>query len=436
MVLNDFSEQVAYSKQFKFAPPHQRIIATFVDFLLLYPSAFFLVSPLIREMKEEFYFGTSLGFSSLFLTTFLLVNLFVLAALTLSSMFFSSTPGQRLFSLRVRPLQQGKISFAQALQRSGGWILSLLCLGVPLFEVLTHRHRRVFYERMSETYVETLEQKWNVQAPLPYEVSLGRWIFLCFLCFGVLFGFSSWREMIRIQMEKAALMATDRQMLCEALSSQFLDRERRLNLALVLDYSYPGKYDCFSKELQSFWFKKQTRSRQDESPADSPDIQIGLYNFLIFESFSKNDYEEVCRTESQFCLLIHYFDIKRNRSASLSPRQDDRNVIVEKLRWTPDRIPLVDFILLEEDTKASRFLSALSRFRQLEELLDHQSKELGLLLDNRLIQLAWKARDVLSQAQVLSSQRGLASVPEKLSEGDQKEALQVLAMFKDRFGID
>lgn len=446
MVLYDFSEQITKLRTFRFAPPHQRIISSFVDLLLLYPSAFFVVSPLIREMKEEFYFGTSMGFASFFFTAFLMVNLFVIGALTISTMFLGSTPGQRLFSLRVRSFNGERITFPQAMQRSFGWVLSIICLGLPLFEVLTHRNRLVFYERMSETFVETLEKKWSVLPPLPYEIAFGRWVLLSSFLLAVLIGFATWRDMIRFELQKAVLMATDRQMLCESLSTESLDREMRLNLALVVDYAFPEEKDCLNRELQSFWFKNDSRDSKKSSPAEAPEMQLSLHNFMVFESFSKSDYKEVCQEESQFCLLIEYLDMKRRTQNDLAKDNGDLKAIVEKLRLTSHRIPLVDFIILEEDIKATRFLPALSRLNELEKLVEGQSQELGLLLENRLVQLAWKAREFLEESGVERPQRRLASVGDgaemredrgsKSVGSESKEALQVLEVFKHRFGID
>ena len=72
------------------------------------------------------------------------------------------------------------------------------------------------------------------------------------------------------------------------------------------------------------------------------------------------------------------------------------------------------------------------------------------MLDKRLVQLAWKARESVLKEKTVSSQRSLASVSEALSDklpgeipssvndsfGEQKDAFKVLEVFKDRFGID
>lgn len=388
MVLYDFSEQLEQKKEFRFAPPHQRIIASFVDFLLLYPSCFLLVSPLVRKIKEEFLYGTPYALGVSAVSSFLFVNIFVLLALTFSFAVFQSTPGQRLFGLRVRSFHGTRISFGQAFQRSFGWILSILLLGLPLLEVLTHRFRLVFYERMSETYVETLEKKWLIMPPMEFETQFGKWLIGTTFALAMMTGIATWRGWIESQMQTALLVATEQGELCDSLNPENIDREKRLHLALVLAFADSEKSSCLDQEYAGFWFKNTSTTKKI---TESPEMQLSLHHFMRFKEMKYSDYANLCDEENQVCLLLQYLELRKNeksKDVSLS-----RDQLVEKLRRTENRIPLAEWIILQEDIKAQRFLAALSRLNELEKYVENESDELTFELENQFIRLAWMAQE-------------------------------------------
>ncbi len=444
MVLYDFSEQQEQKKSIQFAPPHQRIVASFVDLLLLYPASFLLVSPLVRQIREEFLQGTPYALLVSFVSSLLFVNLIFLFMMTFSFLVFQATPGQKLFSLRVRSFHKDRLTLGQALQRSFGWILSLMLLGIPLIEVLTHRFRLVFYERMSETYVETLEKKWLVFPPVDFEILFGRWVFGMTLGFFSILGFAQWSGWVKEQMQNAVLYASEQGELCSELNPEFIDREKRLNLALVLGYANKEKASCFEQEFSGFWFK---HSEMKQEITKVPEMQMTLHHFMSFKDMKYSEYADFCNEESQVCLLLQYLELKRNKKSSSITLS--KSEIVEKLRLSADRILLTDWILFQEDMKAKRFLPALSRLNELEKTIGDEAEDLAYHLENDFIQLAWSARD--SQAEPSGPQLRLpASIAVDSNEGElattkrkktkkelnSSEAITVITAFKERFEID
>lgn len=446
MVLYDFSEQPAGEKHPSFekrfaALPQQRMIASFIDILIFYPLIYLCTSPLIRLIQHDFFFGSEVSHAFGMVTAFFIGNLLLLFLLTFVNLAFAQTPGQKILKLRVRSFYHQPLTLLQAFQRSLGWMVGVYCAGIPFFEILTHPQRFTFYDRMSETFVESKDPRFQAYGPMDFEVLFGRWVLLSAFLFVCLYGAIFWNIWIQTQKKEAALAGYVSGELCETLTAELIDREKRLELALLLAYVNPQHVDCLNKEVSGFWFKAQGNSDLvSRDKVNSPQDQMTLHHFLRFPSLSLADYVSICQEDNQICLLLRYLDNERSGKKVSDFEKKD---IIDQLRHFGQRHLLTNWIIFNEDLKAKNFLAAESRLTDLQMEVGGEVPELIPLFEKKQVQLAWSARDALENAQSgvqirsPANARSINSKPDK-SPGIASplyEAAEIVEKFEIRYGI-
>jgi uncharacterized RDD family membrane protein YckC len=158
MVLPDFDFPNAAASSRKIAPVNDRFIAFVIDILVFIPLVGLFLSKLYGQIEITYFLAPdSNEFWVLFFVasafSFILVTLFQ----TLSLILVRATPGQWVMKIQVLSAHEPEkgLRFSQAFLRSFLWSLSLLFLGIPFLEVLSHRHRRAFPDRAADTWTFT-----------------------------------------------------------------------------------------------------------------------------------------------------------------------------------------------------------------------------------------------------------------------------------------
>lgn len=136
-----------------------RFLSFAFDFVVLSPisglsAVFFLkdlkTSLLTSESQLEA-LASFLPWVFVFLSVFFLIQ-------SLSLMWFQGTPGQLVFSLRVRSMDRRHLTFLQAWLRVCGPWVSMLFAGLPFLQLFSHHQRKTFYDRISDTEVVSFKK--------------------------------------------------------------------------------------------------------------------------------------------------------------------------------------------------------------------------------------------------------------------------------------
>lgn len=156
-----------------------RALSVMFDYAIFIPLISLLLSPLLAPAVSQYQLGISV--LPILAVSFTGFCLWILIQ-TLSFYYGSATLGQRIFKIKVisYPALHSRLSFNQCLYRSFSWSCSILFLGIPFFEILTHGKRRSLVDRASDTLVTTLKSEGD-PGPVPLEAryltSLARLVF-------------------------------------------------------------------------------------------------------------------------------------------------------------------------------------------------------------------------------------------------------------------
>jgi uncharacterized RDD family membrane protein YckC len=252
MVIEDISNSIneSHSKKFQIPSPSDRFLSFAFDFVVVSPVSGLLAVGFLKDLKSLFLHSTQdleilksilqWGFVY-FSSYFLILSVFIL--------FYNATPGQMVFSLRVRHQQNSRLSLLQCWIRAAGPWLSLTLFGAPLLEMFSHPRRRTFYDRWSDTEVYTLKEK-GEGSPSDFEARfIKQWtstsfVVIYLLVFVQVFNLSR-------TMQTTAYQPTDYGQSCEAMNSfkntQLSSLDRAMTLWL-LDKDYGP---CLRKVLDS-----------------------------------------------------------------------------------------------------------------------------------------------------------------------------------------
>ncbi|MCB0411904.1 MAG: RDD family protein, partial [Bdellovibrionales bacterium] len=158
------------------AHPWDRLAAFFLDlFVVLSPVVMFLVSPFRRKLLEAVLLNNESEF--LLMGVFMVViSLFTFWAYEFLAVgIYGTTLGKKFFALKVVNVHTGgKPSIETSLIRASILIIEVL-LVFPLFTVFSHPLRRMFHDRVGDTFVMTLKGKPAV--PQVWEISIARGLF-------------------------------------------------------------------------------------------------------------------------------------------------------------------------------------------------------------------------------------------------------------------
>lgn len=167
MVYQDLSENSQSSfKHQTLAPVQDRFLAFAFDAALCFPTLFIFLKPLWKKIQ----YLSLTAIDSMELKVLLVLGAFFSILLFVAFNAFclyrwGATPGKRIFQVRVVSINGNeRLGFSQAALRSCVWAWQIICLGIPFMEVLSHKDRRPWHDRLGETLVVT-DKKIHSESP-------------------------------------------------------------------------------------------------------------------------------------------------------------------------------------------------------------------------------------------------------------------------------
>lgn len=312
MVIKDpFANEMLYVKKEGtspfLAPPSDRLLASFLDFLFHIP--FFSFASFIILYRLNLLKLTIATSTELMAVMAQLAWIFILGSIILNSIyikFWKKTPGMRIMKLELRALNQQALSWEQCLIRSTIWAAEILMLGIPLLAILSHPKRHAFHDRISETEMVSLKAVGSL-SPLPMEKALVSVVVLSIIMLGLgwmtaffsitqkgiqngTFALSEWREQGQLCSQVDEISTYSNVNL-----NPFLVR---LDFGIALFFLEQIDHRCLDKELEFAFFKKM----------ESPLVWVGRALLSSPHTEERNAYvKKACELDSRWCMksLFH-----------------------------------------------------------------------------------------------------------------------------------
>jgi uncharacterized RDD family membrane protein YckC len=430
------------------ASPGDRLLACFLDFLILGPTVGLFTAIYLRDLRSYVYYDTSGGTEAM--VTFLMMAFIGILAISLTQALFltltGATPGQRFLYLRVvgyEPFAGQPIRFSQALLRSFSWWLGAPLLFVPLLEILSHPLRRAFYDRVSDTIVVCLKKK-NSRPQLAETQLISSWMQMFGLgLFAILVMFLHRLEEKTLEGHWTLEKSHRDHRVCESIDIGLQDIPKRLDQALSMyfvatssktteaentpeDDSSEDQNEvekakgCLEREADFALWQRQKKyhplaylakgilvAKSEHQRPGSPSVNPGVYDKFI-----------CINQNSEECVFIRYL---REKSAT-----NEESLRKSGLRMNASRV-----ILMQEAIKQNNFSSALALVDDLME-----NPDLTPLVSKAYIQLIWKIQMFLSQEE--NPQLGsLQGERKPASDNPNQERLkEAVSIFKEKFQIE
>lgn len=421
MVFKDISENISIPKinprdefglNFRRALVSDRLLATFIDFLIIIPMVTLVSSPLVKQIKAQAYFSTGevQFWGQLF--TIVISSIFIIFLYQmLLTFFFSGTLGQQFTHLKVRTMNyKGQmnsegVSLKQAFLRTALWWIAFLCLGLPFISILGHPFRRAFYELASETVVES-EGKYFDYGPMASEANFfNNWINAIgiFIFFSLSF---SVVELYKKDFLNHNTFAISEQSIgvCEDFDST-IQGEKRADLLFMKALTSANEVECVAKELSLISWSNDIESQQWSAAIKLTTNQMSA------------EYEKLCfNSKSTPCLIGKSF------------LETDPELSSQILRQTGLSTFSARFLLLNAEFELEKWDSAISLLEDLEKEKLFKS-ELGQVD----FKMAWKIREVVLSQSDLNDKK---SARKPASDLDVKTYKEYLNRFKDKMEIE
>ncbi len=311
-ISNSFQDQ--NSKKIQMPSPSDRFLSFAFDFVVTSPVSGLFAVGFLKDLKSIFLNSNSDSeiLKSILQWGFIYFSVYFLI-LTIFLMFYSATPGQLVFSLRVTNHQKGRLSFMQAWIRIAGPWISFLLFGAPLLEIFSHHKRSTFYDRWSDTTVYTLKEK-GEHAPMPFEVRfIKQWTSISFLLIYLLFFMQVFNLSTTVQ--TSTYTQNDFGKSCEMLSEFKNQKVGLIDRALTLWIMDKEYSTCLRKILDT-----------ENVYKNQPEMAYFAASLLTEDLSLKAEYKkEICSNDSkykskEFCQLLSGQKISQNELTSLSSK--------------------------------------------------------------------------------------------------------------------
>lgn len=252
------------------APPSDRVLASFFDFLFHIP--FFSLASFIILYRLNLLKLTVAATSELMAVVAQLVWVVFIGSIVLNSIylkFWKKTPGMRIMKLELHSLNRSSLTWEQCLLRSGAWAVEILMFGIPLLVILSHQRRQAFHDRISETEVISLKSYGGALSPLPAEKTLVSVVVMALLMLGLgwMTAFFSLTQK-GIQNGTMALSEWRSQgQLCSQVDEistysniSLTELSQRLDFSIALFLLEQIDSQCLNKEIEFAFYKKVSSS--------------------------------------------------------------------------------------------------------------------------------------------------------------------------------
>ncbi len=255
MVFEDLFHSVPKKSQ-GLAPVVDRLLSVVLDFTLFWPFFTLILSTPLKKMQFRYYSAPdSTEFWLLLAVVVLGFFALTVAAQAIFISVLGATPGQMFFQLRVINTHTRRApGLHAAVVRSVLFLLSFVTFGIPLLEVFSHRHRRLFHERATDTEVVTLKLK-GMESPHQLEARVVRAVFTVCLAFVMTWGFATARDFYQAALKgvyKESELSSD-EYLCADVPSREM-QGNRLDSAIALFMTGSLSRECLETEADfAFW---------------------------------------------------------------------------------------------------------------------------------------------------------------------------------------
>ncbi len=289
------------------APTADRAASVVIDLLFIWLSSNLITSSIRKNWNLARYMDYEWEAMFWMLIGVLIVYLFGVLYQSLSYSLFTKSIGGALFRIQVVDVYTRKnLSFLQAVQRSSMWWLSWLGLGFPFLEIFTHRHRRPWYERLSESVSLSTSGRF-ANAPGQNEKSLTQGLVLPFVFLFVFLGFTEIQDFYsEVKQNRVwSILMTSSYPQCEEVNEiwpYWQQDESKLETALSLFFTKIIDRDCLEKEIQSAFVREvdlETAYLAKAFLRDDKEIQKKYLNAVCEEA-----------ENSDACFLADRFDSK------------------------------------------------------------------------------------------------------------------------------
>ena len=441
MVFHDLgyslSEAKPHPQMLKVPLLADRIVACFIDFLLNFPVLFVVLSPLIKSLEQNNFYGDlTISWDFFFVILFCGFQIFALS-LVLQTYFWGHTFGQKIMHIQIWHMdgQSKKISLWESFQRGYGYCFSLLLCGAPLLEMLMHPQRLAFYERMSQTQAVSLVRRYDYSPSLA-EIFFGRIVLAMF--FGFTFLIASLIVTERMEMRKVAviLKMQDYGVLCESIHSEISDPSQRLEIAIA-DYYVTRDTSCLKKEESAITLIDSQFLEQKSGAQD-----LYYLSRLITQSDDEvnQDYQSlICRDQEgaevsgewkENCLLAQFFAGADDEQARMS--------LLEQIQQLKTK-SVVSFLVLQDHYRQEKnYEMAFAYWKRLsdepnltDEILRRQTQTLAALA--YLVQTQQPETKLGRQIASVTSAKKKKNHSKRILTTDERE---ILSAFEEIYEVD
>lgn len=157
------------------ATPIDRLAALVGEMPIFIPLLTVFLSPFRHDISVAELTGSQNQIAFAAIGMFATIALGIVVYQTFFIYFFGATPGKYFVGLRVVSVfDQSKPTLIMSLVRALSICLEICLLGFPWLACLSHPHRRVLHDRLSDTYVKCLDEKKSALAPILVEKQLAK----------------------------------------------------------------------------------------------------------------------------------------------------------------------------------------------------------------------------------------------------------------------
>lgn len=353
------------------APVSDRILALLLDGFIFFPIFSLLVAGMTRELRVIAMAGNaSEELSLIWLLVAIAVTGMSVISLGLFIHFWGGTPGQRFMQLKVVAIHDCKTApgLGQSFTRVFLWWLSILSLGIPFLEVLSHPLRRSFHERATDTMV--ISAKTVDVGPHPLETKfIHSWVrtfsLMIFFVFSIVY-FRTYQSLKAGYFAKNNLV--DNQ--CADIPKQIQDEQKRVDLAVGMYMSSAISADCVEVEARAVLWSPTAKSKSLAY------LAMSLVN--PDETLSDEYQAKVCLdNESEACAIVKYLDSEDKNRADLL-RKKGLNSITSRM------------MLLEQMSQEHNYASAMALIEDLK-----KEKSLDGYLSKQSVRNMWALNEKL-----------------------------------------
>ena len=243
---------------------HERLLAFFVDVLVVAPFASFLIYPTWKEaeiLRRVSPFSTDLVKFNMGIGLYFLFIYFIYETICLWK--WNATVGKHVFFMHVRNFQsEKKLPFFQVLNRTFLKCLSFIFLGVPFFEILLHPYRRTFYDLASESMVLTKKILYPDPGP-EYRSESNRAVFYGSVFY--IFAFTALMflpDFLHKNFENALALNAEYKKMEKCFPMADYTRTERLNFLTVLTFLGVGNNECLWDEANRLVWSPSPEDRE------------------------------------------------------------------------------------------------------------------------------------------------------------------------------